>query len=155
VLTDLEGRVLLCNQQTADMHGFERAEEMTGLLSLDLVAQEDRPRAIENLYKTLEVGETRNIEYSLLRKDGSRFPVELSAAVILGRDGQPLGFTGVMQYHNRIFDIFQRLHRPEDYPGTGIGLAIAHKAMQRMGGRVWAESAPGAAGATFYLEIPR
>jgi PAS domain S-box-containing protein len=59
-----------------------------------------------------------------------------------------------MQYHDRIFEIFQRLHRAEDYPGTGVGLAIVRKAAQRMGGRVWAESAPGE-GATFFLEIPR
>lgn len=59
-----------------------------------------------------------------------------------------------MKYSERIFEIFQRLHRAEDYPGTGIGLAIVRKAMQRMGGRAWAESAPGK-GATFYLEIPK
>ena len=58
-----------------------------------------------------------------------------------------------MKFTDRIFDIFQRLHRSEDYPGTGIGLAIVRKAMERMNGRVWAESAPGS-GATFYLEIP-
>ncbi len=59
-----------------------------------------------------------------------------------------------MLYHDRIFEIFQRLHRAEEYPGTGVGLAIVRKAMQRMDGRVWAESTPGE-GATFYLEIPR
>jgi signal transduction histidine kinase len=59
-----------------------------------------------------------------------------------------------MKYHDRIFDIFQRLHRQEDYPGTGIGLALVKKAVQRMGGRVWAESAPGQ-GATFYLALPK
>jgi hypothetical protein len=59
-----------------------------------------------------------------------------------------------MKYHQRIFEIFQRLQRAEDYPGTGIGLAMVSKAMQRMNGNVWAESAPGK-GATFYLEIPK
>ncbi len=59
-----------------------------------------------------------------------------------------------MKYHDRIFKIFERLHREEDYPGTGVGLAIVHKAMARIGGRAWAESEPGE-GATFYLEIPR
>ena len=58
-----------------------------------------------------------------------------------------------MKYHDRIFDIFQRLNLAEDYPGTGIGLAIVRKAMERMGGRAWAKSEPGQ-GATFYLEIP-
>jgi len=59
-----------------------------------------------------------------------------------------------MQYHERVFEIFQRLHRAEEFPGTGIGLAIVRKAMERMGGRVWAEARPGQ-GATFFLEIPK
>jgi PAS domain S-box-containing protein len=58
-----------------------------------------------------------------------------------------------MQHHDRIFAIFNRLHRAEEYPGTGIGLAMVRKAVERMGGRVWAESEPGK-GSTFYLEIP-
>jgi signal transduction histidine kinase len=59
-----------------------------------------------------------------------------------------------MKHHDRIFNIFQRLNASEEYPGTGIGLAIVRKAMERMGGRAWAESEAGH-GATFYLEIPR
>ncbi|MBL8093739.1 MAG: PAS domain S-box protein [Anaerolineales bacterium] len=58
-----------------------------------------------------------------------------------------------MQYHEKIFGIFTRLHRPEDYPGTGVGLALVRKAMERMGGRAWAESELGQ-GATFFLELP-
>ncbi|MDP3280566.1 MAG: PAS domain S-box protein [Nitrosomonas sp.] len=57
-----------------------------------------------------------------------------------------------MKYNQRIFEIFERLHRLEDYPGTGIGLALVKKAMERMGGRVWAQSVPGE-GATFHLEL--
>ncbi len=59
-----------------------------------------------------------------------------------------------MKDHERIFNIFQRLNPSEQYPGTGIGLAIVRKAMERMGGRAWAESKSGH-GATFYLEIPK
>ena len=59
-----------------------------------------------------------------------------------------------MKHHDQIFDIFQRLNVTRDYPGTGIGLAIVRKAMERMGGKAWAESKPGH-GATFYLEIPK
>lgn len=58
-----------------------------------------------------------------------------------------------MKYYDRIFGIFQRLHRAEDYAGTGVGLALVAKAVERMGGRVRAESAPGQ-GAVFYLEFP-
>ena len=58
-----------------------------------------------------------------------------------------------MRYHDRIFEIFQRLHRAEDFPGTGVGLAIVRKAVERMHGKVWAESAKGD-GATFYIQLP-
>ncbi len=59
-----------------------------------------------------------------------------------------------MKYNERIFEIFQRLQRAEDYPGTGIGLAMVAKAMQRMNGKARAESVP-ERGASFYLEIPK
>lgn len=62
-----------------------------------------------------------------------------------------IGFA--MQYQERIFEIFQRLQRQEEYPGTGVGLALVHKALQRMGGTVRAISSPGS-GATFILELP-
>lgn len=73
-------------------------------------------------------------------------------SVTLSFKDNGIGFD--MKFHDRIFEIFQRLQRAEDYPGTGIGLAIASKAMQRMGGRIWAESMPGQ-GANFFLELPR
>jgi PAS domain S-box-containing protein len=58
-----------------------------------------------------------------------------------------------MKYQDRIFEIFQRLQRAEEYPGTGIGLALVRKAVARLGGRVWCESSPGH-GATFFVELP-
>ena len=58
-----------------------------------------------------------------------------------------------MQYHDKIFKVFQRLYREEEYPGTGIGLALVRKAIDRIGGRVWAFSKPGD-GATFFVELP-
>jgi signal transduction histidine kinase len=58
------------------------------------------------------------------------------------------------QYQERIFGIFERLHDIEAYPGTGIGLAIVRKGIERMGGRVGVESAPDQ-GSAFWVELPK
>ncbi len=118
---------LLCTEVVADTESFTQALR----------------NVLNNALKfTREVGEPR------IEIGGREDP---DTCLLWVRDNG-IGFD--MTYHDRIFEIFQRLHREEDYPGTGVGLAIVRRAMARMGGRVWAESEPGA-GATFYLEIPR
>jgi signal transduction histidine kinase len=57
-----------------------------------------------------------------------------------------------MKYHDRMFGLFDRLVRQEEFEGTGAGLAIVKKVVDKMGGRISAQSAPGA-GATFFIEL--
>ena len=100
----------------------------------------------------------RNLVDNAVKFSRTSVPPRITIAATRSKDGVELtvhdnGIGFDMKFHDRIFSIFQRLHRAEDYPGTGIGLAIVRKAMERMGGRVWADSRAGE-GATFPLQLP-
>jgi hypothetical protein len=76
---------------------------------------------------------------------------KLSDGIRITVSDNGIGFD--MKYHDRIFGLFNRLVRQEDFEGTGAGLAIVKKVVEKLSGKIWAESKPGA-GAKFILELP-
>jgi PAS domain S-box-containing protein len=77
---------------------------------------------------------------------------ELADAFRIMISDNGIGFD--MKYHDRIFGLFNRLVRQEEFEGTGAGLAIAKKVVEKLGGKIWAESKLGS-GAKFFIEVPK
>jgi PAS domain S-box-containing protein len=91
-LADLEGKLILCNQQAVKLHGYSNQESMLGMDVFKLIAPHDRHLAALNTQKTLNEGRVVNAEYTLLRRDGSSFPGEISTALVKNNAGSPTGF---------------------------------------------------------------
>jgi light-regulated signal transduction histidine kinase (bacteriophytochrome) len=96
---------------------------------------------ISNALKYTRKRETTHIEIGTMQ--------EQEEVVYFIRDNGS-GFD--MKYYGKLFGVFQRLHRPDEYEGTGVGLAIVQRVVNRHGGRVWGESALDQ-GATFYFTL--
>jgi len=96
-ITDLEGNFTFCNVQGAKLHGCESPEEFLALRknAFDIIVPEDRERALENMYLTLEQGYIKNIEYRIITKNGDIVPNEVSASILTDAEGNPTGFIGI------------------------------------------------------------
>jgi PAS domain S-box-containing protein len=87
--TDLEGKITYASQQTLNLYGYRNAKELIGKSALDLISPEEYERAKKNLKRILKEGIIKNEEYILLKKDGTRFFGELSAALVRDSEENP------------------------------------------------------------------
>jgi PAS domain S-box-containing protein len=103
-LANLDGNLIMANRQAIKMHGCETEEDLLGKAAIEMIAPRDRELAKANLQKTLTEGAIRGVEYTMIRHDGTEFPGEISASLLLGSNGQPKAFIGVIR------DITKRKH---------------------------------------------
>lgn len=118
----------------APLHVAHASRELLGQIIANLLT---------NALKYTEKDQEPHISFSSVQRDDQ--------VVICVADN---GIGIEPKYHQRIFQIFERLHGQTTYPGTGIGLAVVRRAIERMKGRIWVDSAPGK-GSRFYVSLPR
>ena len=110
-LTDLESRVLFCNQQAALQNGCDSPEELMGRSGFEFIAPEDHHKAADNALKALQGVPLKNIEYTVLKRDGTRFLAELNVSLVMDAEGKPKAFIGVMRditRHKRVEEALRR-----------------------------------------------
>ena len=127
-VTDLDGIILQVNNAVLRMQGFDRPEEMVGKHADQFVAEEDRTKAKENIDKVLQTGLSDTFEITFLRRDGTRFPVELSVAVIKGSRGKPSGLVSISQDITERKQMAEKLMMTDRLASVGeLASGIAHE----------------------------
>ncbi|MFX1537002.1 MAG: PAS domain S-box protein, partial [Promethearchaeota archaeon] len=106
-LTDLNVNIIMVNQQAASLYGYTK-DELIGKNSFEIIAPEERDRAINELQKGLEHGILKNDEYKVVRKDGSVLTAEVNVGFLTDDEGKPTGFIVVAR------DITERIKAREE-----------------------------------------
>ncbi len=139
----------ICRSILADLHAQEPFRAVHETIPDSLMANADgnlltivMENLLNNAWKFSSGKAEAHIHLGALDKNGER-------VYFVADDGA--GFD--MRHTHRLFGAFQRLHHPSEFEGTGIGLAIVSRIIQRHGGRIWAEAEVGK-GATFYFTLP-
>lgn len=107
--TDLNGNITFASTQTAKLHGYDDPKDLIGRNAAELIDPREHERVKENMSKTLAEGSVRNVEYVMVRKDGTQFQALLSASVVIGEGGQPEGFVAYTRDISDLKEVQRRL----------------------------------------------
>ncbi len=114
-VTDLEGDIIEVSRRALELHGVDKVKDLAAKNAFDLIAPQDRPRALENMQKTLEQGFLRNARYTLLRQDGTSFAGELNAALVRDDEGKPKSFIATVRDVTQQVQLEQQLEERRLY----------------------------------------
>lgn len=124
IVTDLDGRITYVSPRAREMHGVESDRDLLGKNSFEFIAPEDREKAMKNLQRALKEGTIRNVEYTFIREDDTRFVGELNCTLIKDDSGEPEGFIGIVRElteHKQITNGLYELNRTSGHnPKPGI-----------------------------------
>jgi PAS domain S-box-containing protein len=94
-VTDQSLKIAIGNKKLAEIQGVDSVDDMVGLDGLEIIVPEDRERAIEQSMKAMTENEIQTQEFTLIRRDGTRFPSEITASVVRDAEGNPTHFIAV------------------------------------------------------------
>jgi PAS domain S-box-containing protein len=133
-VTDLDGIIVECNQATLDMLGYSSKEELIGKNDFAFIAKKDRKKAMGNMKMTLTRGLVKNKEYTLTTKDGREFQAELSASVVKGSSGNPLGFVAITKDITERKRLQEKIVKTEKLATIGqLAASISHDLRNPLG----------------------
>lgn len=95
VITDMDGKIVDVNEATVEMYGADDRSELVGMDSLDIMAPEDREKALAVFEEVLEKGSRKIQRFKVVKKDGSRKTLEMSIAVMKDAEGKPIGLVAI------------------------------------------------------------
>jgi PAS domain S-box-containing protein len=96
-VTDLEGNITYTSPRTLELYGATDVNELIGKSAFAFISPEDHERARENMLKTLETGTIRDVEYTLLKADGSRYAAEMNVSIVRDHEGNPKAFIATVR----------------------------------------------------------
>jgi two-component system CheB/CheR fusion protein len=123
-VADFDGRILMANRQAALLGGFKTVEEVLarGLNGFDFLAPEETQRATSDIGNLIDANVVRNVEYIIVRSDGTRIPVEINVAVLKNTVGDPINMICVIR------DVSARKRAEEDLRETQRQAVAANRA---------------------------
>jgi PAS domain S-box-containing protein len=94
-MLDLSGNIMYCNQQVADVYGYESVEQVLGTNLLEYFAPEEHAGVLQQIQNATTIKQIDDTPFTLVKKDGSRFPGEIRAGLIFDMDDNPIGIIGI------------------------------------------------------------
>jgi PAS domain S-box-containing protein len=97
IYTNLSGKINFCNFQAAQLFGFSSVDEIIGQNLYAFITPEDQKHAIDNEHNIIKTGRTKNVEYSLLKRDKTKFSAEINTSIVFNSDGKAKAFISIIR----------------------------------------------------------